>query len=100
MISFPASYFLRERVNDCRWLGDTGRVLQTDEATLSVWRTMGNPLYVIGYRQDMNIGNFDVGFNIDDCLDLRGFINNSDPFIFHYGLNPVETVWREGIGAS
>ena len=95
---FPAKHFMHNRWTDCELLIKVARIMLSDEQTLSVWHSLGNDMYDLRelLANCAMITNSDSVASIDQIYTLS---NNGTPFLFHFGANTLEAVWRRGIGA-
>ena len=95
IVSFPAKHFMRERRDGCEWLISTTRELLDLEATLSLWHSMGNPVFNI--TKHVNLVMFHSGFSPHEVgLFMQAFEKGA--FLFHYAFPGIDYFWRKGIG--
>ena len=101
LTSFPAKHFMTHRKADCEWLVSAARVLASSEATLSLWHSMGNPIF------DMKDLCFHIvyqpHFTAADFADFQARIaeaRDGKPFLFHYAQPSIDYEFREVIGIN
>lgn len=99
IIAFPAKHFMRERRTDCDFFVDTTRELLDLEATLSLWHSLGNPLYNITNYAKVIMYHAQAGQN-DRDLFQHSFAEG--PFLFHYSFSGegINHLWKRGIGCT
>ena len=97
IIAFPAKHFMHERRTDCDFFVDTTRDLLDLEATLSLWHSLGNPLYNITNYAKVLMYHAQAGQN-DMALFKRYCAEGA--FIFHYSFanSDVDLLWKRGVG--
>ena len=95
IVAFPAKHFMHNRRADCDFLVNTTRELLDLEATLSLWHSMGNPVFSI--TDHVKLAMFHAHFGPQDVdLFLRYF--SEGPFLFHYAFPGINYFWRKGMG--
>ena len=97
--SFPAKFFHENAYDDCRWLERTGKLLQTDEATLCLWYLLGNRSYSIRDELDIPVISSDLNLGADELEAYKCFVRREIPFLFHFSTTLFESVWRRRIDA-
>lgn len=97
--AFPAEHFMANRRGDCEWLANAGRVLQTDEAAISVWSMLGNNLFDIRDKQGLTVVMMDRRLEPQQWEQFLQVTDDNHPFVLHYATSYAEVVWREGIDA-
>ena len=97
IIGFPAKHFMQEKMEWCDFFIDTTRELLDLEATLSLWHSLGNPLYNITNYAKVLMYHSEAGQN---DVDIFNQYCSEGPFIFHYSFtnNVINSQWKEGIG--
>ena len=92
LYSFPASHFLANRKEDCKWIAHAGKIMQDDEAVFSLWKASGNRLI------DLSQEVVEVPI-IKEHLDVITYFNEGNPYIVHVGMYPFQYYWRYGFDA-
>ena len=92
---FPAKNFQSNRWDDCKWLAKASKILQNDEAVISLWRAKGNKVIDIS-----------KGFGIEEVKTfnrVKEIHNDKIPYIAHMlncvGTMEEELLWRKHINA-
>lgn len=97
IIAFPAKHFMQERRADCDFFVGTTRELLDLEATLSLWHSLGNPLYNITNYSKVLMYHAQAGQN--DMALFKQYCAEGT-FIFHYSFanSDVDLLWKRGVG--
>ena len=99
LVAFPSKHFMLHRPSDCTWLAHAGKLLQTDEAALSLWAAKGQPLYDIQKEGEIPVIMFSPSMDAGQFAEYKNLTESGHPFILHHASNFLEVLWREGIDA-
>ena len=95
IISYPAKYFMAERKDAGDFFTRTSRELLDLEAALSLWHSLGNPIFNITKHVKLMMLNAQFT-SADVDMFLSAF--DKEAFLFHYAFPGIDYSWREGIG--
>ena len=96
IVAVPAKYFLHHRRRDLEFIVQASRDLLDQEAALSLYQAMGNPVFSVyeGIKYSNLYSDSDVG-------EVRHFADAYDeasPFLLHYAASSIHRYWYQGIG--
>ena len=97
IVAFPAKHFMHNRWVDCDFFVNTTRELLDLEATLSLWHSMGNPVFSITDHVKLAMFHYHSG---PQDVDLFLRYLSEGPFLFHYAFPGIDYFWRKGIGIT
>ena len=100
MHAFPAKHFMQHRLTDVEWFANAAQTMQDDEAVIALWHAKGNPVWNIKDKLEFPYLMIAPHISWRDYEGFQRLTKSKTPFIFHYSTNPVETLWRIGIGAD
>lgn len=96
LTAFPAKHFMRERREACDFFVNTARVMAGTEATLAIWRAMGNEIFDMSEFFPMVLLHSD--FDVDALMEFKSLYKLKGRLLFHYSHPGIDLFWREGIG--
>ena len=102
LMAFPAKHFMANRHEDCLFIRKAARVLHHDEAVISLWHEMGNPLYNMkasSESEDTPFIHLSSNLATNSLEAFNKLAGEDTPFLLHYGGVVFEKTWRQGIGA-
>lgn len=95
IIAYPAKHFMNERPEAGEFLTRVSRELLDLEAALSIWHSLGNPIFSV--TKHVKLIMLNAHFTSDD-VDMFLKVFEREAFLFHYAFPGVDYSWREGIG--
>ena len=87
LYSFPAKQFLSNRKELCDWLVEAGRIMQDDEAVMSLYISKGED--VVDIHKEIRLDMLVKSKHTEEC------ISHNVPFMNHLGRLDLEYLWRE-----